>query len=188
MNLPIDEAKIVRGLRLGDPQAWDALWDRWQEDLWRYIARMIGSDSAAVADVFQETMFAVAKTASKLHDDSRLWPWMASIAHRRVAQHWRDVSKRRCESDAGAIGAFVGIGDLPDANIERAEQASLVRSILAEMTSEYAELLVAKYIDGLSVSQIVDLCGDSVEAVRSRLARARRDFRERYDRVTAECD
>ena len=41
-------------------------------------------------------------------------------------------------------------------------------------------MLVAKYMDELSVQKIVETFGGTVESVRSRIARARRLFKERF--------
>jgi RNA polymerase sigma-70 factor (ECF subfamily) len=47
------------------------------------------------------------------------------------------------------------------------------------MSPDHAVLLEAKYIDELSVADIVETFGGTTESVRSRLARARREFSER---------
>ena len=46
-------------------------------------------------------------------------------------------------------------------------------------------MLTAKYIDGLSANQIADQLGEGVEAVRSRLARARKEFRKQFEAMGA---
>ena len=50
------------------------------------------------------------------------------------------------------------------------------------MNAESAALLTGKYLDGLSIQQLVQTMGGTRESVRSRLARARRDFAARYER------
>ena len=46
---------------------------------------------------------------------------------------------------------------------------------------EYVTVLTAKHVDGLSAIEIADQLGEGVQAVRSRLARARREFRKRFE-------
>ena len=60
------------------------------EPLWRNISRLVGSDSAVVADIVQETFLAAARSA-KNFDPHRgsLWVWLWTIAKRQVAQYYR---------------------------------------------------------------------------------------------------
>lgn len=43
----------VDGLRSGSPEAWGALCEAYSEQLWRYVARLLGSDGDAVADAVE---------------------------------------------------------------------------------------------------------------------------------------
>src|SRR5690606_20927406 len=102
-----------------------------------------------------------------------------------AALFWR---KRYRDRLAGGNGDPVdpSTGSSPRAALERVETNERVRMLLADMPADHVALLTAKYLDELTVPQIVELLGGTVESVRSRLARARRDLRERYERATAE--
>jgi RNA polymerase sigma-70 factor (ECF subfamily) len=146
------------------------------------VARLVGADTGAVEDVFQETMLAVARAGRNLDlERTTLWAWLAAIGHRQAAQHWR-----RHYRQPAATGAR-----LPDSPADedaadlllRSETVDSVRWLLAAMPAADAALLMAKYLDELSVAEIVESLGGTVEGVRSKLARARRDFRARYERL-----
>lgn len=185
MTNQASEAEIVEGLRNGAPAAWDALCNRFDQRLWQYVARLIGADQAAVADVFQETMLAVARSGQNLQADSKLWPWLVAIAHNQTALFWRRRYRDAGNSD-GLDTLPESISADPAVALSQIETVQAVRLMLAEMDSDHVCLLTAKYIDGLSVAEIVENMGGTHESVRSRLARARRNFRERYQRVSAE--
>jgi len=172
----LTEAEIVRGLRDGDGRAWKALCDQYNRRVWAYVARLVGQDQSAVADVFQETLLAVAKSGRNLSETSRLWPWLAAIAHNQVALRWRKHHRRKVE-----LLAIEPIsGELtPEETMLRQENSEQVRRILVEMSAEHVSVLEAKYIDELSVAEIVATFGGTTEGVRSRLARARREFSKR---------
>lgn len=178
----LTEAEIVRGLRLGDRRAWEALCEQFSPRLWRYVARLIGSDDAAVADVFQETFLAVAKSGRNLTANAKLWPWLAGIGHRQAALYWRKAyAARRVGLEVDPVNSSAG--DDPLERLLTAEKVELVRCLLAEMNANFVAILTGKYLDGLSVKQLVELMGGSEESIRSKLARARRDFRARYERA-----
>lgn len=186
----LDEQALACGLQCGDRAAWAALYDQYSEQLWRYVARLVGPSAAGVADVVQETFLAAAAGARGF-DPSRgsLWVWLAGIAHHKVAAHWRkagqDQRLRERAAANGHAGAAVDSGQAqPESSLEQQESVDVVRRALALLPMDYAAILAAKYIDELSLAQMVDQYGGTVEALRSRLARARRAFREQYERVT----
>ncbi len=145
-----------------------------------------------------------------------LWSWLAGIAHHKVVAHWRQANRadrvkamaqagaaeirhwfdrqisdepkrsdgaasiRVLASGAGSDGA-AGAGGLAAFDL-----ADLVRSVLAELPADYAALLTAKYLDYRALADLADESGVTVDAVKSKLARARREFRSKFEFLTKE--
>ena len=182
MSDALTDQEIVRGLRQGDRRAWEALCDQYSRRVWRYVARLIGGDREAVADIFQETLLAVAKSGRAIGPDTNVWPWLAAIAHNQAALHWRKIyAGKRASRQHDLTDQTPDLDPLE--RLLRAEKVELVRCLLAEMNADFVAILTGKYLDGLSVKQLVELMGGSEESIRSKLARARRDFRARYQRA-----
>lgn len=188
------ETEIAAGLRQGDRDAWLALYDLYAEKVWRDVARLIGNDPASVADIVQETFLAAAHSAGSF--DSRLGclrVWLWGIVKRQVALHCRKVQQRSALVQAqkwwtslnGQKDDWLRGEEKPPAEVlEAHELAELVRSTLEELPAEYQMLLLTKYVDGAPVEQIADEMNGSQAAVRSKLARARKSFREAFARLT----
>jgi len=170
------EPEIVRGLQQGNSDAWAALCNQYSERLWGHVSRLIGSNEAAVADVFQETLLTVAKAGRALHTGSRLWAWLATIGHKKCALYWRERARSKTE----ALLDDTTSQEPTDQLIQR-ENVIAVRLILADMSADYVTVLTAMYAEGMTTTEISEQLGQNTEAVRSRLARARRDFRQRYE-------
>ncbi len=90
---PMDQQQqreMARGLRAGKTDAWHALYDAYARPVWRWVARLMGGESADVGDVVQETFLAAARSARK-YDASRgsLWGWLIGIARNQVALNYR---------------------------------------------------------------------------------------------------
>lgn len=189
------ERDVARGLREGTADAWRALYDAYAERVWRAVARLMGPDSADVADVVQETFLAAARSA-QAYDPARgsLWLWLWGIARRHVALHYR---KEKRHDRLRAVGQWLtmqngrvlrsleGPDIAPPEVLAAAELATLVRVTLTELPDEYESVLTAKYLDGESVEHIASQQRSTVTAVRSRLARARQAFRQLLLRSTA---
>ena len=187
-----EQIAVIRGLRDGSRQAWTALYDEYCVDVWRYVGRLLGTQAADVADVVQETFLAAARSARQF-DAKRgtLWSWLAGIAHHEVLAHWRRIEKTtrlRALAEAGAVKLrqWLEGAESPDGACERRELIDLVRGVLAGLPADYAALLTAKYIDEQSLDDLARQFGSSVEAIKSKLARARREFRARFELLTRE--
>jgi RNA polymerase sigma-70 factor, ECF subfamily len=182
-----DQIAVIRGLQDGCRDAWARLYDGYSVDVWRYVARLLGPDAASVADVVQETFIEAARSARKF-DSTRgsLWSWLVGIAHHRASAHWRRMQgikslHDRMKSDlTGRIDARSDSRPSSDA-IEQREVVQSVRATLAELPSDYSALLVAKYLDNRDLADLSQEWSSSIEAIKSKLARARREFRAKFD-------
>jgi RNA polymerase sigma-70 factor (ECF subfamily) len=182
----LDESLLAESLRTGNPEAWQALYDRYSVRLWRFVAKLLGSDSHSVADAVQETFLAAAASARRF-DPQRgsLWNWLAGIAHHQVTQHWRRLRIRRTDPEEPQFDDSPGAGNAPESRLFQAESVTQIRLVLARLPADYAALLVAKYSEELSLAEMVELFGGTLEAVRSRLARARQEFKQQMERADA---
>jgi RNA polymerase sigma-70 factor (ECF subfamily) len=188
---PDDPSTVIRGLRDGSRAAWTALYDRYSEAVWRYVARLLGPD-AAVPDVVQETFLAAARSARGFDPErGSLGGWLSGIAHHRVTLHWRQHTRTErlrnlAEAGAAEIRDWLAGREATTDEWERGELADLVRGVLAEMSADYAAILAAKYLDEQSLEDIAKENDCSIDAVKSKLARARKEFRARFEHLTRE--
>src|SRR5262249_34806158 len=180
---------VIRGLQTGNRESWAKLYDNYSLDVWRYAARCLGTDVAAVADVVQETFLEAARAARRFNPQrGTLWQWLSGIAHHKVSAYWRQASRvdrlqKLAEMQAIDVSRWLGDGQqAAQASLQR-ESADLVRGTLAELTAEYAALLTAKYLDEQSLSEMAAQWNSTVEATKSKLARARSEFRNTFERL-----
>lgn len=175
---------MALGLKSGEREAWALLFDHNGDRVWRYVARLVGNDAAAVADIVQETFLAAARSA-RTFDPQRgtLSQWLLGIAHRQTALHRR---RRAALADATVDELHCDANDErfdPATLIEQRETAALVRIALTKLPVEYSTLLVGKYLDDCIVEELVQACGGTTESIRSKLARARNEFRAVFERL-----
>jgi RNA polymerase sigma-70 factor (ECF subfamily) len=186
---------LARELRGGSADAWRMLYDAYCEAVWRCVARRVGPHAAEVADIVQETFLAAARSA-RTYDAARgsLWVWLSGIARRQAALHFRrrqtrpidkggcgSRSEPRQMSDNARIADWLDDrADDPAELLQSAETAAAVRQTLRELPVDYETLLVGKYLDGLSLEELAAAEETTAEAVSSKLARARRAFRDTF--------
>jgi RNA polymerase sigma-70 factor (ECF subfamily) len=187
------ERQIADGLRKGDRQAWVRLYEVYAEPAWKNIARLMGNDSAAIADVVQETFLAAARSARNFDPDrGSLWVWLWTIANRQVALYYRKQRQTTVFArakqwwaalDGEKLDWIDAKADPPLQVVQSRELATLVRSALSELPAEYQTLLLAKYVDDKPVSVIAEQVDCSSVAIGSKLARARKAFRKAFKKI-----
>lgn len=160
---------------------WRTLYEKYSVDVWRYVANIIGSDADAVGDAVQETFMAAARAFDQF-DPARgtALGWLIGIAHREVAKHWRRVARNRVNPSGPPVEETL----TADQVASRSETVEIVCRVLAELPADSAALLTGKYCEELTVAELVEQFGGTVESVRSKLARARRDFKAKYERAS----
>jgi RNA polymerase sigma-70 factor (ECF subfamily) len=182
-----EQLDVGNRLRNGDRTAWDALYQNYSVAVWRLTARLVGSDAAGVADVVQEVFLAAAASARRFDpEQGTLWSWLAGITHRQVSNYWRKAERAdrwRASAESGRIdvASLLESDETPEDILEQREVADLVRRVLADLSTDYAMLLTSKYLDDRSLEDLAAETGISVEATKSKLARARREFRAAFE-------
>lgn len=187
------EREIVKGLQEGNRRAWLRLYEAYAKPVWKNIARLMGEDSAAVADVVQETFLAAARSAKNFDPDrGSLWVWLWTIASRQVALYYRKQKSSPVLAQAqNWWTALVGEKldwidaktDAPPDILQSRQLTTLVRCALSELPGEYQTLLLAKYVDSQPTERIAEQMGCSPVAVRSKLARARKAFQKAFKKI-----
>jgi RNA polymerase sigma-70 factor (ECF subfamily) len=183
---------IAGGLRAGDRAAWGTLFDAYSTPLWRFALRLIGKDDPAIDDVVQETFLAAAKSARQFDaEQGTLWAWLTGIAQRQAALYWRQAAraariKTLAAEDSARIQDWLVDTVEPDTPWEQRETADLIRSVLAELNADYAALLTARYLDERATTELVEMFGGTADSLKSKLARARKEFRHKFELITRE--
>ncbi|MBN1766559.1 MAG: sigma-70 family RNA polymerase sigma factor [Sedimentisphaerales bacterium] len=190
-----NQQEVARGLRDGDQQSWLKLYDAYIQKVWQNVARLMGDNSPAIADVVQETFLAAARSAGN-YDPSRgsLWNWLWGITRNQVALYYRNRKTKKNLSQARSWWAGLdgekldwidARADTPADILESRELATLIRFTLHELPADYQAVLIAKYLDNEPAPKIAADSGISTEAIRSKLARARKAFRKAFKKLTA---
>jgi RNA polymerase sigma-70 factor (ECF subfamily) len=175
------EQEIAEGLQEGRREAWLQLYESYAESVWRNVARLIGGDSATVADVVQETFLAAARSARSFKPSrGSLGGWLWTIARRRVALHYRKQRSSIALSQArqwwttldGTTSDWIDAkADVPPDILESQELAALVRYTLRKLPGDYQTLLLAKYVDNQPGELVAERMACSEVVVRSKPAR-----------------
>jgi RNA polymerase sigma-70 factor (ECF subfamily) len=167
------ELAVVERLRAGDRTAFDAVYDAFNQRLFTFLLRLSRRRDVA-EDLLEETWLRLVKHAHRLGEDTRLGPWLFTVARN---LHVSYVRSRLLEDSAtGGLTSFWSSGASPPSPFEATAARELERRIehaLASLPATSREVLLLVGIAGLDHSDAADVCGITPEALRQRLHRAR---------------
>ena len=167
----------------GEAAAAETLLAEHLDPLFQFVHWRLGGDEHGVEDLVQDTFVVALERMRGFDGRSSLHTWLCGIAKNKI----RDARRVRrppslqdaieeADPEIDAILAEVAREPLPDHVLERAETRDLVGATLSSLPPEYAEALVAKYVEGRSVAEIAKGRGKGEKAVESLLTRARTAF------------
>ncbi|MDQ2986095.1 MAG: sigma-70 family RNA polymerase sigma factor [Armatimonadota bacterium] len=150
------------------------------------VALKLTGNTDDAADLTQETFLRAFKSLGNFRGDSAKYTWLYRIlVNLNKDRIGREVRRRERETSMDSGGAAYGPVDLADAGETPIREAELTetRGALAEaiqaLPDGYRECVVLRDVEGLSYDEIAEVMEITVEAVRSRLARARQQLRQR---------
>jgi RNA polymerase sigma-70 factor (ECF subfamily) len=172
-----DQALLARA-RGGDEEALEDLLRRYQPRIYRFGMKMCRNPDAA-QDVVQETLLAMVRTLPGFRGDASVSTWLYTIARsfcikKRRRRKFAPARELSLESDRPAEVATVrDSAPPPDRLVEDHETRAALEKALASLSAPHREVLVLRDVEGLSAADVAAVTGLSVEAVKSRLHRAR---------------
>jgi RNA polymerase sigma-70 factor (ECF subfamily) len=98
----LSDRALVSAVAEGDQSALGALFDRFNRDVHRFVARSV-RDDATVDDLVQTTFLEAHRSAPRFRGDSAVKTWLFGIAVNLVRHHARGERRRRDAS--AALGA-----------------------------------------------------------------------------------
>jgi RNA polymerase sigma factor (sigma-70 family) len=167
------ELQLVRRLQAGDPDAFDAVHSAFSVRLFNFLARLTNRRDVA-EDLLEETWLRLVGHAHRLKADTRLAPWLFTVARRLYVSYCR--ARLLEESHAGAL---IGLwpsgspGPSPLAAAEASEARRRIATALGSLPAAYREAPLLVAVEGLPPSEAAEVCGVTAEAMRQRLSRAR---------------
>ena len=165
-QLPVAQA------RAGKPEAWDALFRRYQKPLYVYAFELVQDEQASL-DIVQETFIAATRHLGSLREDARFGSWLFGIAHQKCIQGWR---KR--DREAGGLEKLAATPDEfetdPGELLIRREQEAEFMNLLNQLPLPQRSVLLLHFIENFPLEEIASITTTPLGTVKSRLHYAKR--------------
>ena len=187
------DAALVRAIQAGDMAAFDQMVVKHKDKLFNMVYWFLG-DYQEANDCSQEIFIKVFKSIKKFRSESSFSTWLYRIAIntcknrlKSSAYRWKKktVPLENPESSKDGNLSYKIHNDSPSpANeLEKKERLMMIQKAINALPQEQNRVIVLRDIQGLSYQEIVDLTGLNLGTVKSRLARARLELRNKLNRT-----
>ena len=164
-----DEPSLIKRAKRYDRKAISELYRRHVQRIYRYIYYRVGDVNVAedlTADVFLKALEGLEGFTYRGIPFSA---WLHRIAHARVMDHFRKQAKREL---LPLDERLVATGKGPQAMIEARLDHEELQSAIAQLTTDQQQVIILKFVEGLSNAEVARILGKSEGAVKSLQHRA----------------
>jgi RNA polymerase sigma-70 factor (ECF subfamily) len=173
--------ELLRRAAEGERQAFELVYHRYQQVVYRFARAMTGCPDAA-EDVTQEVFIALIKELPR-YDPARagFTTYLYGIARNLSRDQWRRTQRRLALEAVGLERRSTT--DDPFDLLERAQTATQVQCALRGLPLRYREVIILCDLHGLAYAEAALVVRSSVSGVRARLHRARQLLRRKLSRL-----
>jgi RNA polymerase sigma-70 factor (ECF subfamily) len=176
-----EERDLVRRMRSGDEQAFDMFAGHYIPALTRFAASRLRGQPELTRDIVQATICQAIERLQTWRGEATLFTWLCACCRNEIGMHFRRAVKSANDVVLDETRAAPGPG--PEEVAMAAESSARVHIALDHLPPRYARALEWKYIDGEAVDDIARRLNVTAKAAESVLTRARKAFRDIYDRL-----
>ena len=164
----------VRQARSGSPEAWDALFRRYQLPLYVYVFELVHHEQVSL-DIVQETFINAVRHLGSLREDAKFGSWLFGIAH----QKWLQRGRKRTEVLFDEIPEAPDEFEVsPDVLLIRREQEAEFMNLMKQLPLPQRSVLLLHFIEDFSLEEIARITETQVGTVKSRLHYAKKSLRK----------
>ena len=163
---------LVERARAGDVEAFAALYDRYVDDVYRYLVHRVG-DRALAEDLTSETFLRALRRIDRFRWQGRdVGAWFTTIARNLAVDHFRSSRHRLETASERPAGADVDPGPGPEGLLLSGVRDAAVAGAVRRLPTDQQEVVVLRFLQDLSVEQTARVMGRSTGAIRSLQYRA----------------
>ncbi len=178
--IPHADFELAQAVLRRDRKATAEWVDRFSGPIFSYVRSRLTPRLDRVDDVVQDVFAAAWQYLPGYRGTSPLGAWMMGIARHKVEDHYRR-RLREWESWEEGMAEPVDESSAPlDEVLDQKQLSSRAQAVLASLPEHYAVALSWRYWERKSAREIAEATGRTEKAVERLLARARDNFRRRW--------
>lgn len=172
----MDDATMIQHILSGDRWALHSFYHTYTSKLTRFISAKINNPKDA-EEILQDTLYAFLEAIRDFAGRSTVQTFLFSICSHKIVDFYRKKKiKHVIFSHAPHLESLISPLLNPEEHLDTVLLKEKISRVLGRILPRYRDILLMKYIDGLSVGAIAQKFTVSFKSVESQLFRARKAF------------
>ena len=171
-----NDRELVLAARAGETRAFDALFYRYRDGIFR-LGYAITKDAGYADEIVVDTFARAYRALERLEPDDSLRPWLYRVAVNLSYNHRPRANIVLTTLDDGANDVAAAADASPSSLAEKAEVRRVVLECVDLLAPKHRLVVVLHYLNGLNLAEIAQVVDCPVGTVKSRLHYALRGMR-----------
>ena len=166
-----DQQELLERASRAEPAALSALYDQYADKIYGYIYHRVGQTEVAedlTGQVFMRMLEAIRTNQGWRSSFSG---WLYRIAHNLVIDHYRRRGRVKMVDIEDAAPVQATHGD-PVRTAEKLFDREYLRSALAQLTEEQAQVITLRFMEEFSIAEVADIMDRTEGAIKALQYRA----------------
>lgn len=176
MTTGSDDTDLLARFRAGDEAALDALFERYEGPVFRFLFGVLKNHHAA-EDATQETFIQAIRHAEAVNPGS-FRGWIFTVAHQQAMLLKRKTKRVPLQVDDAVL---LGLVDPAPEAAERADDARRVRELLALLPEPQRAVLTARVFEGKKFREVAAALGCPLNTALARMHDGLRNLRTMWE-------
>lgn len=184
------DLRLLEQCRQGNTHAFESLFRKYQAYVFNIALGMLSNNEDA-ADITQETFLRLHRTLESFRGDSSFSTWLYRVTvnlcitelRRRGRNRFQFLDDLEHDEEAQLSEEH---GPTPDEAIELEEERRVVHQVLRTLPPDYRAIMVLRHFQQLAYEEIAEVLGLTLSQVKTRLFRARKMFKDRFEAYAGE--
>ncbi len=176
MATPVDDSALMLRYQDGDTAAFEELYRRHSDALYRYFLRL-GSDRAIAEDLYQEAWSKIIRARENYRPTAKFTTYLYRVAHNCFIDY-----VRRNKRHSQVVDIEPDLQPSPETSLEAQTESTLARerlqAALERLPAEQRDVYLLYEEAGLGLDDIASVTGSNREATKSRLRYAVRKLKD----------
>ena len=177
-----DETDLLRRARAFDEGALTCVYQTYHRAIYRYVYHHLG-DAQTAQDLTSEVFRRFLKALRSGSGPTRqLKAWLYRVAHNLIVDELRRRTRRNhLTLDETLAGTSKDTGQSPEELAGSTIAIARVRDALLQLTRDQRQVIVLKFLEGMSNAQVAEITGKTVGAVKALQHRGLDTLRQQLD-------
>jgi len=178
------ESALLAALMAKDRKATAEFLSRYSDSIYAFIRSRLAPRYDVVDDLVQEVFLTAWKNIRDYRHEAPLQAWLMGIARHKVEDYYRARLREPDPlPDAASDSPAASVTPDFELSLDREEVRSKTWRVMTGLPEQYRLALMWRYWEKISARDMAQRAGKTEKAIERLLARAREQFRERWNRV-----